>query len=235
MGGLTPQIESEWRAGHDGAGESGAAAVGSSLAIDVEDSPVEAALRSHVACLVAEGHDTRGNDLPAPIDGGERVGRRAAREAQIDQCATGDVTVLRGRLQQRGEIEVPQVDCPLDPPLGHREVRYHVATQLPRRGPGVEHEAQTAERAFRADLERRLQRVSKQRGHQPASLPQRELLRADPQVEHGCVLVGAHAAVDRQGALGCANRKLLQEDRVFPRGDRPGQVGEAEVAIGRLE
>ena len=205
------------------------------LPSDVEDAPIEAALRSHVARLVAERDDPRGHDLPAPVDGGERVGRRAAGEAQIDQARPVMSLCCALDFEQRGEIEVAQVDGPVDPPLGHRQVRHHVAVHLPRRRPRVEREPQTAQRAFRSDLERRLQRVSAQRGHQPRNLRSASLSELTLRSSVGVCWYDSHAAVDRQGALGGADRQLVEEDRILLRRDRAGQVGEAEPAIRRQE
>ena len=129
------------------------------LPIDVQDATIEAALRVDVACLVAEGDDPRGHDLPAPIDGRQRVRLGAAGEAQIDHGASGDVAVLRVRPSSSGA----RSRCRrLTVPSMRRSGAVRSVTTSPSICPADERvlnaSRRPAERAFRRDLERRLQR-----------------------------------------------------------------------------
>ena len=142
-----------------------------------------------IAGFVTERDHAWRHDLPAPIDGGERVGQGATGESQIDHGAAGDVAVLRVGFHQRGQVEMAQVDGAFDPSLRQGEVGHDVSVYLPRRRARVERELQTAERPFRRHLEGGLQRIPPQRRHEAGNFGKGELVGADLQIQRRRALI----------------------------------------------
>ena len=117
--------------------------------------------------------------------------------AQIDFRIRRDVALPFRIVQDRTEVELSHRNRPRNGLLRRLEVGHDRACHLTGRRAHVHVDIEIIEGPVKFEVERRLQPHASERGHKPRHLRQRDLVRADFQVEDRCRQILLNGALNR--------------------------------------
>ena len=175
-------------------------------------------LRVDGARGVAGGHQTRRVQLDVAV---KRIEVRERLATQIEVRVGGDVALLLRILDDRREIEILDGEV-----AGYRlprclQIRSDLAPHVARGRLDVHIDAEPIQRSRRFDLKPRLQLDAGERRDDARDFRQRQLVRADLEVEHRLVEIVLDRALERQRGFSRLQLELFDKNGIVTHRDAP--------------